>query len=297
MSGTLRDIFNEFRCAKVRTGQKSDNNFREIDRCIKHHESRGQLNLKYSSCLEYLEKRKECLSDYALQESYHILKHFSRWAHLIDKKNEELPRRKRRLNGRKVPQILEADQVCQIIKRMRETCVHFPLSADTYSTLIGLLFVTGMRVSEALINLSDEDVNLEDNYIYVREDKVQRDRYIPISNSTSLMLSKYRSRREKRFPDRRDRFFLIHNGAPNTPHGFRSMFVKVTEELGLRSSDKQSKSVTNAVPHDLRHSYATHTLSRFHREGLDIDEEIPKLSIVLGHESIRRTYWYIESVP
>jgi len=208
-----------------------------------------------------------------------------------------LPRRKRRLNGRRIPIIVNDQQVSQIVEKMRGTCVQRPLSALAYSTLIGLLYVTGMRISEALINLTDEDVNLQDNYVYVCEGKAARDRYIPITSSTSKMLADYRKAREKRFPNRKDRFFLIHTGAVNKAHSFRKIFARVTSELGYRQTGQEGYEPTALVPHELRHSYATNTLSRFHRDNLDIDEELPKLSMILGHESIKETYWYIEAVP
>jgi len=297
MSASITDIFKEFKSAKIRTGQTSRTSFEEIGRFLRFLGQNGEQYLTYKTCLQYLEMRREKLCDYSLQECYQILRHFSRWAHLVNNNNESLPRRKRRLNGRRTPIILNDEKVSRIIAKMRKTCVQRPLSALAYSTLIGLLYVTGMRISEALINLSDADVNLEENYIYVREGKAARDRYIPITASTSKMLAAYRKAREKRFPSRRDRFFLIHTGAVNSPQSFRLIFARVTSQLGFRSIDQQGYESTALVPHDLRHSYATNTLIKFHRENLNIDEELPKLSMVLGHESIKETYWYIEAVP
>jgi hypothetical protein len=33
------------------------------------------------------------------------------------------------------------------------------------------------------------------------------------------------------------------------------------------------------------------------RAGLDVERELPKLAIYLGHVEIGLTYWYIEAVP
>lgn len=297
MSVPLSEIFDEFVDAKTRSGQTSNDNFLEIERYLKFQKSRGKKYLTYSSCLEFHLERKKTLSDYSLQESYHKLRHFSKWASLIDKNNEKLPKRRRRINGRRTPVIIDHNQVTEIIIGLRKTCVQRPLSAHAYSTLVGLLYVTGMRISEALINLSDEDVNLEEGYIYVQASKATRDRYILITESTSKMLANYRTAREIQFPGQRDRFFLIHTGAPKGAGSFRRLFARVTSELGYRSSSQKGRKASSLVPHDLRHSFATNMVSKFHDEGLDIKEELPKLSMVLGHQSIKETYWYLESIP
>jgi len=111
------------------------------------------------------------------------------------------------------------------------------------------------------------------------------------------MLSEYRSIREKRFPYQRDRFFLLHTGPAKGAGSFRRLFSQVTSELGYRSSNQKGYKSSSLIPHDLRHSFATNSLSKFHLLGLNIDKELPKLSMVLGHQSIKETYWYIESIP
>ena len=71
----------------------------------------------------------------------------------------------------------------------------------------------------------------------------------------------------------------------------------MTAELGYRSPDQKNHVAASLMPHDLRHSFATNTLHRFHAKGLDLESEIPKLPIIMGHYSARETYWYIESIP
>ena len=297
MTASLREILGHYASGKLRTGQKSKDRFREIERYIEHQERSGASYLTYTSILEWQRIRAKTLGAYSRQESYQMLRKFSTWAHLVDSKNEELPQRKRRVKGRRTPIILASEQVANIIKQMNNTCSTRPLTHHTYCTLVGLLFVTGMRVSEALINLSDDDVNLEERYIYVRASKAARDRYIPIKDSTAMSLRKYRALREKQFPGLTDRFFLVHTGVPKSPNVFQGLFNRATCELGYRSADQVGYDAKSLVPHDLRHSFATNTLHRFHREGLDLKSEIPKLSVTLGHYSVRETYWYIESIP
>lgn len=84
---------------------------------------------------------------------------------------------------------------------------------------------------------------------------------------------------------------------PKSANVFNGLFNQATCKLGYRSAEQVGYDTKSLVPHDLRHSFATNSLHRFHREGLDLKSEIPKLSVVLGHYSVRETYWYIESIP
>jgi hypothetical protein len=49
--------------------------------------------------------------------------------------------------------------------------------------------------------------------------------------------------------------------------------------------------------HDLRHSFAVHTLISWQRSGVNIDEHISTLSTYLGHISPADTYWYLQATP
>lgn len=49
--------------------------------------------------------------------------------------------------------------------------------------------------------------------------------------------------------------------------------------------------------HDLRHSFAVHTLLDWYRNGEDVQARLPWLSTYLGHREPRYTYWYLSAVP
>lgn|GEM_PF-2092791 len=297
MSISLNEIFEQFRSAKIRSGQRSDHNFKEIKRYLNFLSDNNEKHISYNSVLDWHQIRRQTLGDYALQESYLMVRAFSVWANLIEPANEKLPKKRRRLSGRRIPVILSEHQVVEIIKELETFPKLQPLSRITYSTLIGMLYATGMRIGEALINLSDDDVNLEAGYIYVRASKAARDRYIPIGKTMSQRLAKYRNSREDLFPGCRERFFRTFHGYPDRPAGFRKIFNRVTANLGYRAANQRGYNACSLVPHDLRHSFATNKLMELHRQKKDIRSELPKLSIILGHHSVEETYWYIHCVP
>jgi integrase/recombinase XerD len=47
--------------------------------------------------------------------------------------------------------------------------------------------------------------------------------------------------------------------------------------------------------HDLRHTFAVHTLLEWYRAGEDVEARIPLLSTYLGHRDPRSTYWYLSA--
>ena|ERR1700677_4984338 len=49
--------------------------------------------------------------------------------------------------------------------------------------------------------------------------------------------------------------------------------------------------------HDLRHSFAVHTLVRWHKAGEDVGAMLPRLSTYMGHLTPGYTYWYLSAAP
>jgi integrase len=72
-------------------------------------------------------------------------------------------------------------------------------------------------------------------------------------------------------------------------------FAEVSKAIGLRPPGlKMGKGPTI---HDIRHTFAVNTLKRWYAEGKDVKQHILTLVDVLGHGSLRDTYWYLEAVP
>ena len=77
-----------------------------------------------------------------------------------------------------------------------------PLRAATYTTLIGLLAVTGLRVGEA-IRLGRGDIDIADGQLTVRRSKFNSSRQLPLHPSTVTTLTTYAQARDQLCPNRR----------------------------------------------------------------------------------------------
>jgi integrase/recombinase XerD len=152
--------------------------------------------------------------------------------------------------------------------------------------LIRTLYGTGIRISEAL-SLINRDVNLQDNYIILRDTKNGTDRLIPFSISLSEVLKEYVSYRNK-LPIRTSQqtpFFVTLRGSFCDRDVIYRRFCKV---LMLANIPKDRVRL-----HDLRHTFAVHSLARMAEAGMDLYCSLPVLSTYLGHQSWRATNSYV----
>jgi len=83
----------------------------------------------------------------------------------------------------------------------------------------------------------------------------------------------------------------LQRGRALTPDSVRTAFIQLTTELGLRTAASKPRL------HDLRHSFAVHTLIEWHRSGADCESRMASLSTYLGHVNPVGTYWYLSAAP
>lgn len=194
---------------------------------------------------------------------------------------------------RKQPYLYSETEILHLLAAARQLNSPTGLRAATYSTLFGLMVVTGMRISEP-IALSLEDVDMKLGILTIRNSKFGKSRLIPVHHSTVEKLQEYEHLRKQIFPRTTStRFFLSEQGTALTSCMVRWTFVGLLRRLSLRApSDKHGPRV-----HDIRHAFAVRTLINWYREGEDVEQRLPELATYLGHRHVNDTYWYISAVP
>ena len=191
---------------------------------------------------------------------------------------------------RPTPHIYTEQQTTQLLATL-----HKPSTEDnyTYWTLFGLLMATGMRIGEALA-LNNEDVDLKQGVITVREAKLNKSRIIPLHITTQNVLKQYVQKRNRQFSRlKTTAFFVIIDGRRPSHYIAWNTFKRVLLTMGLRTPSQQK----GPRLHDLRHTFAVRALTGFYQNGQDIDGKVHALSIYLGHKDIRCTYWYLTAIP
>jgi integrase len=196
---------------------------------------------------------------------------------------------------RKPPYIYSDEQIIGLIKAAMALPAVRGLRPLTYSTLFGLLAVTGMRISEPLA-LDRENVDLAKGILTIRRTKFGKSRLIPIHPSTRHALRHYAKRRDQIFPSpSTPAFFVSEQGSRLTGCSARYNFVQASRRIGLRAPAKSHGHGPRL--HDLRHGFAVRTLISWYRAGLDVERHLPRLATFLGHAHVNDTYWYLSSVP
>lgn len=178
--------------------------------------------------------------------------------------------------------LFKASDELRSVKRNMNSCL------ICMPALIRLLYSTGVRIGEALA-LKDEDVNLEENYLRVKDSKNGKERIIPISTSLVSVCKEYRNYRDHLpIKDSPRNFFISANGN-KCGQGVGSWFKKCLSEAGIHYTGR------NHGPrvHDLRHTFAVTSLASMAEAGVDLYASLPILSNYLGHGSIGATNHYV----
>jgi integrase/recombinase XerD len=163
----------------------------------------------------------------------------------------------------------------------------------TYHCLFGLLAVSGLRISEA-IKLERQDVDFYQGVLTIRQTKFNKNRLIPLHNSTRDVLSEYAEHRDRLVPNPSSSCFLLNDcGRCLERSAVRRTFYDLSRQIGLRGPADH----TGPRIHDFRHRFALNTLIQWYRAGEDIERRLPVLSTFLGHAHVADTYWYLSIHP
>ncbi len=221
-----------------------------------------------------------------------MVRQFARYVATIDPGSEVPPQDLLPASQPRIaPYIYSPHEIEALIAAARS--LRRPLAAAMFATVIGLLASTGIRLREALA-LDRLDVDLCEGVLEIRACTNHRARQVPLHPSTTEALGRYLSVRDGRYPYvLTPSFFVTSWGRRPTKTVFAQTFRTLIAQAGLEGRGTRVR----PRPHDLRHTFAVHTLIRWYQCGEDIDPKMPALSTYLGHVSPESTYWYLQSVP
>jgi integrase len=223
-----------------------------------------------------------------------MVRGFAQYCRALDARTEVpphglLPYRYRR----QPPYIYREQEIAHLLTAARQLPSATGLRPSTYTTLLGLLAVTGMRLSEAL-HLDRPDVEVTHGSLTIRQTKFGKTRCMPLHPSTREVLHQYARFRDQLWPRPSTlRFLLSERGTPLTVWSVQRTVVQLSRQIGLRDATARS----GPRLHDLRHSCAVRTLLHWYRTGADVERRMPTLSAYLGHAHVNDTFWYLSATP
>lgn len=165
------------------------------------------------------------------------------------------------------------------------------LRPRTFVTLIGLLYCTGLRVSEALA-LRLADVDLQEGLLIIRKTKFHKSRAVPLQPDVTHALGAYADARQ-RYRHRTDPEAPLFVNEWRRPCSYAvvvATFLGIARRAGIRGAPGQR----GPRLHDARHSFAVHRLLAWYRDGGDVQARLPLLATYMGHVCLVSTQVYLD---
>lgn len=158
-----------------------------------------------------------------------------------------------------------------------------------FPTVLRLLYSSGLRITEAL-TLTVGDVDLEKGFISIRNAKFGKERKLPISRSLLEYLQSYRVLNAIHIGvDVNGWFFPNAKGERYSQRTFYDQYRMILWQAGI---SHQGRGKGPRV-HDLRHTFAVHSLQQNVDMGKDIYTSLTSLMVYLGHSKISSTEYYL----
>jgi len=218
---------------------------------------------------------------------------FARYLHTLDPRHEFLATDLLGSGGwrRPAPYIYSQEEIVALMAAAGRLKTR--LGAATMRTLIGLLAVTGMRVGEA-IRLDHDDLDLEHGRLIVRQSKFGKSRQLPLHPTTITALREYLDTRDALKPTPQTAALLIGTWGNRLDRDVvGATFRLLRQRVGLQARPGSSAPRV----HDIRHSFAVHTMLDAYGAGGDPIACASALATYLGHGDPAASYWYLSATP
>jgi integrase len=153
-----------------------------------------------------------------------------------------------------------------------------------------MLYCTGMRVSE-VSNLRIRDVDLDQGVIHVNYAKYSNRRLVTISQSLANTCKEYLEKAGASF---RSGIYFFDSGSSHNDGMVSAKRIYTYFRRFLDSAGIEHKGLGYGPRlHDLRVTFAVHSLLKLSRLPGDINTHLMTLSVFMGHQSIYCTQEYL----
>lgn len=193
-----------------------------------------------------------------------------------------------------LPTLVGRDQIAHLLGYVSTLdCECHPLRPAVLRMALVLLYTAGLRRGE-LIRLTLADVDERSRVLRIRESKFHKSRWVPLSPSATIELRNYLAARRKAGFDQAPNAPLLVSRRARAYEGagiwraLRGLF----DAAGIRDRSGRRPRVQ-----DLRHSFAVAALLRWYEAGADVQANLPKLALYMGHVSIASTAYYLRCMP
>jgi integrase len=202
-----------------------------------------------------------------------------------------------RTHPHRTPVIIGPEQVARMLAAAEalRPASGSPLLPAVMRLAVVILYTAGLRRGE-LLRLTLDDVEPRSGILRIRCSKFHKSRLVPLSPEAGNELRAYLSKRLAPSLDTSPHTPLLCNIKGGlrgyTGTGLSGGVQALFKSAGVHNSEGQRPRI-----HDLRHSFAVQALLRWYRDGADVQSNLPKLAMYMGHVSIVSTAHYLHFVP
>ena len=195
------------------------------------------------------------------------------------------------------PVIIEPSQVEQMLRVADSLAptANSPLLPGAMRLAVVILYTDGLRRGE-LARLTLEDVEPQTGVLRIRTSKFHKSRLVPLSPTANDALRAYLRHRLATPFDTDPRATLLCWGRHGR-HGYTGAGLGQAINRLLVAADVLDAEGRRPRVQDMRHSFAVQALMRWYRDGADVQSNLPRLAIYMGHVSIVSTAHYLHFVP
>lgn len=190
---------------------------------------------------------------------------------------------------RPIPYIFSDEELQQLLIAAQRLGPSGTLRPHTYSTLFGLLAVTGMRISEARsLHLNDFTAD----GLIIRQAKFRKSRLLPLHQTTRAALERYLDHRQY-VAGTDPHFFVTRRHGKLSYTVVKQTFYQVLNAAGIpREPGRRRPRII-----DLRHTFAVRSLEQAPETRDHIGRHTLALTTYMGHTTVSSTFWYLERTP
>ena len=195
------------------------------------------------------------------------------------------------------PVIIEPSQIEKVIAIADglASTANSPLLPRVMHLAIVILYTAGLRRGE-LTRLTVGDAEPQAGVLQVRASKFHKSRLVPLSSDAREALRAYLRHRLAPPFDTRPGAPLLCCG-PHGRHGYTGAGLgEAVNRLFVAAQVLDAEGRRPRV-HDIRHSFAVQALMRWYRDGADVQSNLPRLAMYMGHVSVVSTAHYLHFVP